>query len=68
LAHLGYGRALAAAGRLDDAIRQFEKALALEPELADTHMGLALALHSAGRESEAEAHYREAMRLRSGSR
>ena len=62
-AHNSYGRALAVAGRLDEAIAQYEEALRLAPELADAHLNLALALRQAGRQQEADAHYREAMRL-----
>ena len=61
--HYGFARALAGAGRLDEAIAHYEQALRLAPDFAEAHSDLALALRQAGRMSEADAHYQEATRL-----
>jgi len=45
------------------AAAQRATALALEPGSAPTHFQLALVPHSLGRTTEAEVHYREAVRL-----
>jgi tetratricopeptide (TPR) repeat protein len=50
-------------GRLDDAIAQFEKALRLNPNLAETHNNLGNALKDGGRTKEAIAQYEAALRL-----
>ena len=44
------------------AIEAYEKALALEPELADAHVNIGRLLHMAGERGRAEPHYREAVR------
>ena len=62
--HQEAGTMFAVNGRLEDAITQFEKALAAEPRLAQAHADLGLALATAGRREEAEAHYREALEIR----
>jgi Flp pilus assembly protein TadD len=50
-------------GRTPEAIAQFEAALRLNPNLAQVHLNLAIALESAGRSSEAAAHVEAARRL-----
>jgi Flp pilus assembly protein TadD len=50
-------------GRTQEAIAQFEWALRLNPNLAQVHMNLAIALESADRSGEAAAQYEAARRL-----
>jgi tetratricopeptide (TPR) repeat protein len=56
----GVGRALAALGRFDDAVAQFERAVALNPE-GDSVLLLGMALREAARPSEAEPWLRRAV-------
>jgi len=53
-AHVGLGRIAASAGRHDEAIQHFEKAIALFPELGAAHYALARAYRAAGRLADAE--------------
>jgi len=48
-----YGQALKDKGRLDDAIYNFEKALAIRPEWMEVHEKLGIALQAKGRDTEA---------------
>ena len=57
------GIILAKAGNTQEAIREFEMALQLKPNMADTHCNLAVALQRSGRLDEAIAHYEEAVRI-----
>ena len=50
-------------GRRQDAIAQFERALRLNPNMAQVHVNLAIALAGAGRAGEAEAQLEAAKRL-----
>ncbi|HTB97470.1 MAG TPA: tetratricopeptide repeat protein [Terracidiphilus sp.] len=52
-AKLEYGRTLAAAGRDEDAIPQFEAALQVDPQIAGAQLDLAMALQRMGRQQEA---------------
>jgi tetratricopeptide (TPR) repeat protein len=54
---------LASKGRLDEAIAEWEKALALEPADARAHNNLGVALARQGRYDEAIPHYEEALKL-----
>lgn len=47
----------------DQAIEAYQRALELDPELADAHVNLGRLLHMAGEKGRAEPHYREAVRL-----
>lgn len=58
------GNALADAGRVDEAMAEYEAALALDPGMADVHYNLALALTARGRPAEALPRLQEALRLR----
>ena len=49
--------------RAESGIAQFERALALNRNLAMAHYGVALAKYCLGRPEETEAHIREALRL-----
>ena len=53
-AEMGLGRINAARGRPEEAIRHFERALALFPELGAAHYALARAYRAAGRSADAE--------------
>jgi tetratricopeptide (TPR) repeat protein len=57
-ANLGWG--LYSKGRFDEAVEQFEKALALSKDFLDAHYGLALAHKKAGRSKEAIAAFEQA--------
>jgi tetratricopeptide (TPR) repeat protein len=52
-AAVGLGRIAAARGQHDAAIAQFERAIALFPELAAAHYGLALSYRAVGRQEDA---------------
>jgi len=52
------------AGRYEDALGEFRRALAAEPASDDAHRGAAYALERLGRVDEAEQTYRAAIRLR----
>jgi tetratricopeptide (TPR) repeat protein len=58
------GEALARAGKVTDAIRCWEQALRLEPDLAEAHNNLGIALHRAGKVQEAIEQYEEALRIK----
>ncbi|HUR60315.1 MAG TPA: tetratricopeptide repeat protein [Opitutaceae bacterium] len=62
-AHDGLADALAAAGRIDEAIRHREEAVRLLPDEAHYHYNLALTLASAGRVPEAIRHYSFSLKL-----
>ena len=53
-AETGLGRISASRGQYDDAIRHFERAVALFPELGAAHYALARAYRAAGRTADAE--------------
>ncbi|MGO8699174.1 MAG: tetratricopeptide repeat protein [Limisphaerales bacterium] len=57
-AHYNLGTALAKLGKLDPAVIQFQKAIALRPRLTDAPYNLANALSRLGRLDEAIAQYR----------
>ncbi len=56
-----YGVALAVEGRHDEAIRAYEKALAIKPDSDDVHINMGKSLAKAGRYADAVTHYRLAM-------
>ena len=57
-----YGQALLQAGRTDEALARFRRALELNPNFADAHYQLALALRQLGRDDEAQEHFQAARR------
>ena len=63
-AHFELANALAAEGRLDDAIACYAKALQLKPAYPDAHNNFANVLADQGRTDEAIQHYEEAISLR----
>ena len=62
-ARSNYGKYLAEAGRLPDAVSQYEAAVALEPGLFEARDNLGNALSDLGRPAEAAVQYAEAVRL-----
>jgi predicted O-linked N-acetylglucosamine transferase (SPINDLY family) len=58
------GIALAQAGRLDEAIMSFRRALQIDPDLARAHHNLGIALQEQGHVHEAVASYRRALELK----
>ncbi len=61
LAHYSYGNALSSAGRLDEALEQYQKTLDLKPRHSGTHTNLGQTLVIQGRFSEALPHFRDAI-------
>jgi adenylate cyclase len=57
------GSAYAAVGRLDEALRTYQKALAVNPTDIFTHLGLAMVYVELGREEEARGEAKEVLRL-----
>ncbi len=64
LAHYNLGLALADGGRVDEAIVQFKKALAIKPDYVAAMNNLGVALCDQGRVVEAIAQYRNALSIR----
>lgn len=63
LFHYNQGNDLLRAGRVDEAIEHYERALALAPHYANAHYNLGGALVRLGRLAEAIEHYRRAVML-----
>ncbi len=60
------GFALAAQGKMDQAVDQYTEALRLQPDLADTHNDLGMALAAQGKMEQARDQFAEAVRLKPG--
>ncbi len=58
------GNALADAGRLDEAVAEYEELLRLSPQMPDARYNLGLALATLGRAAEAVPQLEESLRLR----
>jgi Flp pilus assembly protein TadD len=58
------GVVLDRAGKAEDAIKQYEQALRLDPEYAEAHNNLGTALMKQDRREEAIGHYEQALRLK----
>jgi len=64
--HFSMGIALQKAGRIQEAIGQFEQVLRVRPDDVLTHFDLAVALMTSGRQQEAMEQYDEVLRSRPG--
>ncbi len=62
-AHSNLGATLAESGKLEEALREFEEALRLDPKYVDAHANAAHLLTMLGRNDEAAEHLRTALRL-----
>ena len=62
--HLVLGGIVRGLGRMDEAVREFEQALALDPLSYDTQIKLGLVYEDALQPDKAEAAYRSALRMR----
>ena len=65
-AHNNLGNALGRSGRLEEAVEQYEKALAIDPRHSRAHNNLAMTLESLGRLDQAISHYRRAVEIDPG--
>jgi len=63
-AHYNLGVALANLGRSEEAMAEYERALALQPDYPEAENNLGAALAMAGRNGEAIRHYKRALELR----
>ncbi|HTS17767.1 MAG TPA: tetratricopeptide repeat protein [Verrucomicrobiae bacterium] len=63
-ARYNLGGELAQAGRVTEAMAQYEQALRIEPDYAEAHLSLGNALVTQGRVQDAIAHYEEALRIK----
>lgn len=66
-ANVNLGAGYLRQGRLDLAIERLERAIELEPRLADAHSTLAIAFDQLGRPADAERHYARATQLEPGN-
>ena len=62
-AHNNLGLVLSRAGKIQEAIEQYEQALRVDPDLAETHNNLGNALAQAGQIKDAIRHYEQALRI-----
>jgi tetratricopeptide (TPR) repeat protein len=62
IAHTNLGVALFEQGKVEEAIKEYSEALAIQPNFAKAHNNLGVALAKQGKPEEASRHYREAMR------
>ena len=62
-AHYGLALAFATAGRTEEALESFARAVELKPYFAKAHYDWGLTLYRAGRLAEAADHFREALRI-----
>ena len=63
MAHTNLGIALAAEGKIDEAVSHYRAALQINPNDDTTHYNLANALKKQGADEEAIVHYQEALRI-----
>ncbi len=63
LAHNSYGVALAATGRVEEAIAQYKRAIELNPRFPDAHNNFGSTLVAIRRYDEAAVHFRKALEI-----
>ena len=63
-AHVNLGNAFLQAGKIQDAVVEYEEALKIEPFLAEPHNNLGTILVRSGQLAEAIAHYEQALRIK----
>ena len=63
---LGEGQRLEAEGDLNEAVKQYQAALEIEPDFAAAHVNLVAAYAALGRFGEAEPHYHKALAIDPG--
>ena len=63
-AHTNLGKSLADLGRIDDAMAQYEEAIAIDPSDAPAQSNLGALLINLGREEEGKVHLQEAIRAK----
>jgi len=63
LAHNNLGNLFLRNGRMDEAVKQFQKALEIEPRYALAHNNLGAAFYQLGRMDEAVTHYQQALEI-----
>jgi Tfp pilus assembly protein PilF len=61
--HNLFGFELLQAGKISEAVGQFQRALRIKPDYADAHLKLGIALQQTGRVPEAIEQYQQALRL-----
>jgi protein O-mannosyl-transferase len=63
-AHYSYGFALEQTGQIEEAIKQYEQVVQLDPDYAEAHDRLGNDLMQVGRSSEAMEHFEQALRIK----
>ena len=66
LVHNNIAYVLVQQGKLPDAIAHYRRAIAIRPELPESHLDLGATLVMAGKAADAVPHYQEAIRLKPG--
>ena len=64
MAQYNLGLALGKAGKIDEAIAHFQRAVQLKPDFAEAHNYLGTALLQGGKVPEAIEQYRQALRIK----
>jgi len=62
-AHYNFGRAFSAAGRLPEAVEQYEQAIRIRPDYSQAHNNLGFILYARGEVQPAIAHFERALQI-----
>ncbi len=62
--HYNLGAEALRTNRIQDALKEFDEALAADPDFADAHLGRGLVMNAYGKRADAEREYRRALELR----